>query len=348
MKGILLGSLVLLMACQSKLQVTVDVNKEPFDRLSDYRFFAQPMADLSPNEGVLPFAPITPLFSDYAEKARFVWMPAGEGAKFNPRDVFDFPMGAVLIKNFFYYTDPQRSEKKIVETRLLVHREEGWDALTYIWNDEQSEAFLEIIGDEKEITFIDHHGQERYVHYLIPNKNQCKSCHERAKRLEPIGPRAPYLNHSLSYEDGQANQLDKWSAIGYLDGYTVRSEIDNLANWSDPSSSLDDRALAYLEVNCGTCHQAGGNAYVSGLHLTADTQSPSQLGICKSPVSAGKGSGGHQYDILPGQPDSSILVYRMETLDPGAMMPELGRKLIHEEGVALIREWIANMTGSCP
>jgi len=49
----------------------------------------------------------------------------------------------------------------------------------------------------------------------------------------------------------------------------------------------------------------------------------------------------------PGDPDASILVYRMETSDPGEAMPELGRGVVHEEGVALVREWIAAMRGGC-
>jgi hypothetical protein len=33
----------------------------------------------------------------------------------------------------------------------------------------------------------------------------------------------------------------------------------------------------------------------------------------------------------------------MESTDPGVMMPELGRQLVDERGVALIRQWIAEM-----
>jgi hypothetical protein len=74
---------------------------------------------------------------------------------------------------------------------------------------------------------------------------------------------------------------------------------------------------------------------------------PAHLGICKSPVAAGKGSGGRQFGIHPGQPDRSILVYRMEANDPGVMMPEIGRAVAHEEGVALVREWIEGLEGGC-
>ena len=47
--------------------------------------------------------------------------------------------------------------------------------------------------------------------------------------------------------------------------------------------------------------------------------------------------------IEPGQPDRSILAYRMASDEPGVAMPELGRALVHEEGVALINAWITEM-----
>lgn len=75
----------------------------------------------------------------------------------------------------------------------------------------------------------------------------------------------------------------------------------------------------------------------------ADVTAPLALGIGKAPVAAGKGSGGRMFSIVPGSPDESILVYRIESTDPGVMMPEMGRRLVHEEGVSLIREWIQSM-----
>jgi hypothetical protein len=57
-------------------------------------------------------------------------------------------------------------------------------------------------------------------------------------------------------------------------------------------------------------------------------------------VAAGRGSGSLRYDIVPGHPNQSILLYRMKTNDPAIAMPEIGREQIHEEGVALIEEWI--------
>ncbi len=334
-----------LWCCESSRSVVVDLQGHIPSQLSAYHFFTGNMAALQPNDGVLPFAPIATLFSDYAEKQRFVWMPAGTSAEMNADGTFNFPVGAVLIKNFYYHNKNQ--EKELVETRLLVNKSDGWDPLTYVWDDSQKEAYLEIIGDQKDVSFS-YQGIEKQFTYVIPDKNQCRNCHERNKEVLPIGPQARNLNFTYAYADGSINQLEKWSAMGYLTGYSVERVDHQLVDWSDEENPLPDRALAYLEMNCGTCHHPEGSAYVSGLYLSTDVTEDRQLGICKGPVSAGKGSGGHQYDIMPGKPDSSILVYRMLTLDPGAMMPEIGRKLIHEEGVALIQAWIADMEGDCP
>ena len=105
-----------------------------------------------------------------------------------------------------------------------------------------------------------------------------------------------------------------------------------------------DRARAYLEINCAHCHSADGPAKTSGLMLDYHETNPAALGVGKAPVAAGRGSGGRFYGIVPGKPDASIMVYRMEATDPELMMPEMGRKQTHEEGVALVREWIAGMS----
>ena len=309
------------------------------------------MRDLVPNKRILLFEPITPLFSDYAEKARFVYIPEEESAKYHEADVFGFPVGTAFIKNFYYSHDFRDESKgrKIIETRLLVKREEGWDALPYIWNDEQTEAFLEIAGGMERVQWIDMKGNEMDLKtYTIPNKNQCKGCHVDDGKFKPIGPKARNLNFEIEYADGKMNQLEKWKQMGFLSDAPEAKNAPKMADWDNPeSSSLHDRALAYLEINCGTCHSPTGPANTSGLHLTTYEKNPANLGICKSSVAAGRGSGGFLYDIVPGKPDESILVFRMESTDPGIMMPELGRHLVHQEGVELVREWIAELEGGC-
>ena len=329
-------------------EVDVRIEDEPFENLSEYRFFKGNLRNLEPNNRVLPYELINPLFTDYALKARFVYIPPGKAANYSDSGVLEFPVGSVLIKNFYYSSDQIVGEEqdRIIETRLLVHRADGWDALPYIWNEEQTDATLEIAGGTREMT-ISHNGEEHQFTYLVPNKNQCKGCHISGTTMTPIGPKASNLNSSLAFIDGKANQLKKWESESMLAGLPGELAAAQVA-WDDPAGgSLDERAKAYLEINCGHCHSQEGPASTSGLYLVRSEDRPTHLGICKTPVAAGQGSGDNTYDIAPGNADGSILVYRMESLDPGIRMPEVGRSLVHQEGVELISAWIDGMKESC-
>ena len=111
--------------------------------------------------------------------------------------------------------------------------------------------------------------------------------------------------------------------------------------------TLEQRARAYLDANCGHCHNAEGPADTSGLFLTADQKDPMRWGFCKVPVAAGHGAGDLRFDLVHGQPDESILLRRMNSAEPKVMMPEIGRSVVHREGVDLIRQWVAETRGNC-
>lgn len=336
----------LLTQCRMVQSDSVQVPEQAFEQLSEYQFFVGSLSGLQPNDGVLPYDLNTPLFSDYAQKARFVWMPEGRAAQYTKDGVLDFPEGTVLIKNFYYDHNEQQPSagKRILETRLLINRGTEWEAIGYVWNDEQTEAYLEVAGAIESVEWMNQSGTLQQVDYIIPNKNQCKNCHAVDEQQVPIGPKAANLNKLFAYPEGEMNQLEKWANVGYLTGYSPSETQPQLAAWDDDQhADIHDRALAYLEVNCGHCHNPRGAANTSGLTLTANAQMDKALGIYKPTVSAGAGTGGHTYSIVPGNPDESILVYRMNSTDPGAMMPELGRRMVHTEGVNLIREWIAQM-----
>jgi uncharacterized repeat protein (TIGR03806 family) len=317
------------------------------DKLSDWQFFEGKLSDLNPKKGVIPYELRTPLFSDYAQKLRFVRLPEGAKATFNPKEVFDFPVGTVLIKNFYYANDLRKPEKgrKIIETRLLVHENDGWENLVYIWDDNQSEAVLDLAGDVKAISWKDEKGKNQKLDYIIPNKNQCKGCHSFNNKVKPIGPTARQLNGDLKYTSGSENQLLYWQKAGILENLPADlSKVDKIAIWDDAQSgSLDQRARAWLDINCAHCHRPEGPGSTSGLYLSYYEENKTALGIFKTPVAAGRGSGGFTYDIEPGVPEKSILLYRIHSSDPGIMMPEIARRLVHKEGVELIRQWIKEM-----
>ncbi len=327
-----------------------DFDLIPYAKLSAYQFFKGVLADLIPAEGVLPYELRTPLFTDYAHKARFVWMPPGSKSTVDQQGNIIFPEHTILIKNFFYPDDfgNPGAAKDMVETRLLIKRNGAWEAFTYEWNEKGTDAELMQVGNIRPVSWVDETGTKLQIDYVIPNKNQCKSCHNSNGSVEPIGPKARNLNFEIAYPDGsRANQLQKWQLAGYLEQGDFALLFPAMPHWSDPSTgTIEKRAAAYLDVNCGHCHRPEGPANTTGTFLHWEENLLTRRGLFKSPVAAGKGSGGRSYGIVPGKPDESILVYRMESDDPGVMMPELGRVIAHKEGVALIREWIGAMSAA--
>lgn len=321
---------------------TVDLSHLGKQKLSEYGFFLEPLNKLNPVAGVVPYALNSSLFTDYAFKKRFIKIPEGKTVEYNPDDVFDFPDGTILIKNFYYPADFSKPESdiRILETRLLINEAGVWKALPYIWNEEQTEAYLNVAGKTIPVSWKHTDSQLRNVQYAVPNLNQCKGCHLRGDKVMPIGPSARQLNGDLEFSSGKHNQLVYWQTNNLLQGIPPLDAIDKLASYKDGFIPVNDRARAWLEINCAHCHRADGPAKNSGLYLLASESDPSRLGIGKAPVAAGKGSGGLLYGIVPGNPDASILQYRIESVHPGVMMPELGRSVTHEEGVALVRQWI--------
>ena len=325
--------------------VVTDTVKSYPEKLSDWQIYEGNMSDMLPAKGWVPYSLNTPLYSDYAEKSRLIRLPSGVSVKYVKEGVPDFPDGTCLVKTFYYSADFRNpgKNKNIIETRLLIKEAGNWKALTYVWNEQQTDAVLEIAGDDKPVRFIDAEGKQQQVRYVIPNQNQCKGCHNFNEKIMPIGPSVAQLNRNFGYASGNENQLSYWKSHKLMVNIPPLTAIPKSAVWNDTSADLNARARAYLAVNCAHCHRREGPAQTSGLFLTENEKDQTALGINKSPVAAGKGSGGRMVDILPGNATASIFWYRMQTQDPGERMPELGRNLIHKEGVALIKEWIDRM-----
>jgi len=318
------------------------------NKLSAWKLFTGNPSDLKPNQGVIPYDLNTALFSDYATKRRFVWMPKGQAATYKADDTFDFPKGTILSKTFSYADAAIGGKERLIETRLLINTSNGWVALPYVWNAAQTEATLDVNADAVEVNWKNAAGANYNVHYVIPNSNQCKECHDQSKVTGPIGPKARHLNGDLDYSDGRFNQLAYWTKIGYLRGAPEPAQTSKQPVWNDPSTgSLDARARAYLEVNCAHCHSPNGSASNTGLYLTDLETNPMRIGFCKTPVSAGNASAGLLFDAVRGHPEMSILAHRMASDEPKIMMPEIGRTVVHREGVELIREWLTSLEGGC-
>jgi parallel beta-helix repeat protein len=321
--------------------------------LADYRLFQDPGDPTRDPNGGVPFDLTTPLFSDYALKDRFVFVPPGQQVQYSDDAVFSFPVGTIIAKSFKIahdLRDPGAGDE-LIETRLLIRRADGWAGMAYVWNEARTEATLAIGGGAADVEWIHSDGSVRATTYQIPNTGQCARCHTSSTDgAVPIGPTARMLNKPFDYGNGVVeNQLVRWTELGVLAGAPADpAGAPRLPVWNDPSDgTLEQRAKAYLESNCAHCHRPGGAARQSGLYLEAARPLSSAYGLCKGPVSAGPGAGGLDYDLVPGDPLASILVFRMTRNEAQIKMPELSRSVVHEEGVQLVSEWIASLPGSC-
>ncbi len=364
---------LLLAACDAgRGPVTMHPADQPPQRLSDWGIVSADGKTFELNDDVVPYDLNTPLFTDYALKLRTVWLPPGESARYTTDGALDFPVGAIISKTFHYEKSEQwgegglavtRADREsalnsdraldlddyvLIETRLLVRYEDGWTALPYVWNREQTDATLEIAGDALQVELVDGAAAQT-IAYLVPDMNQCAGCHvtdHTAKKLQPIGPRAWQLNREYYWWANEASQLENWAARGMLQGFD--GEAPAGVRWSNPGdATLEQRARAYLDANCAHCHNPAGAADTSALHLNIDAPVDRLYGICKTPVAVGRGSGDRPFDIYPGRPEESILLYRMQHTDPAIAMPELGRSTVHAEGVRVVSDWIASLNGEC-
>ncbi|MFM7708794.1 MAG: SO2930 family diheme c-type cytochrome [Gammaproteobacteria bacterium] len=321
----------------------------PPSSLSAFDFFdAAPGAPLVPRARVEGYALVNALFSDHALKDRHVYLPPGSTIGLRADGVLDFPVGSAILKTFSLAPDlrePTCSAQRI-ETRVLVRRAEGWVAWPYVWNAAQTDATYAPVGARQawEVTGPD--GRPLRIDYRVPNQNQCKACHQHGDAITPIGPTARNLR---AVRAGSQDLLADWQARGLLRATPeALGDIARVPSAVDATRPLASRARAWLDINCAHCHQRAGSASNSGLYLGWDEPMGTALGLGKRPVAAGRGAGDSLFVIDPGHPERSIMVHRMDSVEPGVAMPELGRSVHDPVGVALVAAWIASMPRSTP
>ena len=327
--------------------VVLDLDAVPYDSLSRYNFFSGNMADLDPVQGVLPFEVITPLFSDYAKKKRFVWMPAGVNASYvNDASSLLFQDGAVLIKNFYYDHVLPDDGRRIIETRLLIRRNDSWVFANYVWNEAQTEAVLDMNGSFTAVQWLGDLGEVNNVNYRIPAQAECLTCHKDNNVPVPIGTKPQNLNSTFAYPDGDMNQLARWHAVGYLAAPPPGS-IATTVRWDDATQDLTERVRAYLEMNCAHCHSDVGHCDYRPMRFAwSQTTDPANLGICVPPDEPLLPQ--HSHIISAGNTERSVLFYRISATDETVRMPLLGRTVVHTEAVQLFEDWINSLSPPCP
>ena len=171
---------------QNCTAVAADVNWNALlngnaSKLSEYRLFQNPCNPTSePNARGLAYDLSVPLFTDYASKYRFVFVPPGKKAQYDATEAFEFPVGSVLSKTFSLPSDTEDrgfDKENLIETRLLIKRDSGWVALPYVWNADKTDAVLTTSGTSVS-SVIEHQDQSYSFNYGVPTFAQCTTCHQ--------------------------------------------------------------------------------------------------------------------------------------------------------------------------
>ncbi|HEX8270252.1 MAG TPA: hypothetical protein VF581_10210 [Flavobacterium sp.] len=338
--------------------VVVDLTQVPYPKLSDYKFFEGQLKNQVPSLNVLPFEPASSLFTDYALKKRWVWMPENAKATYNGNgNVLELPVGAALIKNFYYdnvqNVSPSGSSR-IVETRIMIRKTSGWIFADYVWNSEQTEAYYDMAGSFTPVTWTDGNGVTKSTDYRIPSEEQCIVCHKTKQVVNgqditihiPIGIKPQSMNFNYNYAGESKNQLTKWIEEGFLeDDFTLPIAANSMVDYNDTSKSLDVRARSYFDVNCAHCHQANRHCDYRPMRFAFEetANNPANMGVCVETVDMQEFPSALSQIVTPGNIERSMLYYRLNTTNEGYRMPLHGRTVIHEEGLALIEQWINSL-----
>lgn len=323
--------------------VVLDLSRVPYQKLSDYQLFEGDMKNQDPSLGVLPYKPISELFTDYALKKRFVWMPENAKASYvGDGKLLNFPTGTVLVKTFYYNNVLPSNTTRILETRLLIKKADGWIFGEYVWNEDQTEATLSETGQFIDLEWMEGNVQKSTT-YRIPSNEECFTCHKSGLEIIPIGTKPQHLNSTYTFDDGPKNQLEKWVDMGYLEN-NYPTDITTVVDWKNENLDIGLRVRSYLDINCAHCHQEGSYCDYRPIRFAfSETADPANLGICITP-DQDLGNGLTQI-VFPGRPQRSVLDFRINSVDQATRMPLLGRTLVHEEAVAMINQWITALEG---
>ncbi len=266
----------------------------------------------APGPGTIAYDVNHAFWSDGADKQRSIAVPDGASVSIDAEGGLEFPTGTVAVKTFFDPSD------RPIETRLLVrHDDEGWAGYTWAWNAEGTDA-----------TFVDETRTETVDGdpWVLPGPRDCMACHTGA------------AGRSLGLE------------VGQLSGDTLAVLVPGAGAGAeafpalDGDAALEQRARAYLHVNCAPCHREEGNGGRSNLDLRYGLPLE-DTNLCGAPR-AGDLELEDPAIVVPGVPERSVLFARIEA-EGSARMPPLGRSVVDTEGSAVISEWIASLS-ACP
>lgn len=294
-----------------------DVVAEFRTNLSDLNIYTGELNNLEISSKAFEYETNTPLFTDYAHKERLIALPNNSSLTFDGDGLPIFPDNTVIAKTFYYNLDERDPSlgRQIIETRVLIKLNGNWESGDYIWNQEQTEAVLDPNGSILPVTWVDNDGNQQTTNYEIPSNADCFTCHSTYDNLTPIGPKLRALN----FETNGVNQLQELINSGAISGISNPNSVLSIPNWLDNTVSLEERARAYLDINCAHCHTAGGYC---------ENQSTLRLDFGTSLVES---------NIIDRKESINL---RISSFNDGFSMPFIGTTMTHSEGISLIQAYL--------
>ncbi|HTV20268.1 MAG TPA: hypothetical protein VMG12_16400 [Polyangiaceae bacterium] len=300
--------------------------------------------------GILPYSVQSPLWSDGAQKRRWMALPSGGHIGFSEEGAWSFPEGTVFIKQFGMVLDERTPDVvRRLETRFLVAAQ-GGDVygLVYKWDDDQRDARLLLDGGEDVLDIVGADGSVRQQRYTYPSPRACGACHSERSGFF-MGARTAQLNGEYhasagepSADEAGENQLEAWAALDMFDTQFTDAEPaahERLAPLADAAAPLEARVRSYWDSNCSSCHNAASP--FPSWDARFSTPLEEQGVLLAAPHSGGAPDGVRL--IVPGDPEHSLIYLRSQSDQPGTRMPPLLRNRVDDRYVELLREWIESL-----
>jgi len=288
-------------------------------KLSSYQIYDGALKNLNPSADYSLYELATELFSDYAEKQRLIKLPVGGQMTKVGDGLPSFPNETMIVKTFYYYNDKRNVSKgkKVIETRILQKTNNEWEMAAYLWNEAQTEAYLIQSGYNKAVNWIDASGEGHVITYHVPTQVECITCHNTNTMTFPIGPKLRNLNFDVTRNSQSINQLQYLQNIGLLDVFNPNL-VDSLPKAFASNHSLEERARAYLDINCVSCHRTDSPADdIPEIYFDYN------LPFDETRIEANKES----------------IIEEMEKGD----MPSVATSVIDEEGLNIIKQYINSL-----
>jgi hypothetical protein len=314
-RGLLL--LALLSACDRYWVCDLaDRTDELPQRLSETGLYA----DIATGElaaGVVAYTPRFELWSDGADKRRWILLPEGARIDSADMDAWIFPDGTRVWKQFSV-------EGERVETRLLEKRGAGeadWAAVSYVWAPDERDAVAAPLGERG----------ARGTAHDVPAAGECAACH-RGRRSFVLGFSAIQLSAA-----GTGDEIDLSDLVsqGRLTAAPATLPVV-------PGTAIEQAALGYLHANCSHCHNQTRPHRDGARCFDPDTGHDFTLAVDELGAAATTATYRTVVGtdaVKPGDPDGSEVVHRMD--DRGLRgMPPLATAEVDSEATAVIRQWI--------